>query len=206
MILIVDYKVGNPLALKKMIEKLGEEAIISDNPNDIEKASRIIITGVGSFDVGMKNLDDLGFVNILNKAVLIDKKPILGICLGMQLMFNSSEEGTQKGLGWLDANFKRFKEKNLKVPHMGWNYINVLSRKTLYKDILETTKLKFYFDHSYYLPSFDKRYISSSTNHGIDFPVSIEKDNIFAVQYHPEKSLKFGFIVLKNFLVFNHGS
>ena len=206
MILIVDYKVGNPLALKKMIEKLGIEAIISDNPNDVEKASKLVITGVGSFDAGMENLYNLGFVNKLNEAVLIDKKPILGICLGMQLMFNSSEEGTKKGLGWLDGSFVRFKEKDLKVPHMGWNYIDILLRKTLYKDILETTKIKFYFDHSYYLPDFDKRYISSYTNHGTDFPVSIEKDNIFAVQYHPEKSLKFGFSVLKNFLEFNNGS
>jgi glutamine amidotransferase len=158
------------------------------------------LPGVGHFDKAMENLEKLGLIETIKKKALKDKTPILGICLGMQLMCKSSEEGTRLGLGLIDANVKRFNfsHNNLKIPHMGWNIASPKKDSSLFtKHITDT---RFYFVHSYYVVCNDTKDTLTTTNHGCEFTSSFEHNNIIGVQFHPEKSHRFGMEVLKNFI------
>lgn len=201
MIVIIDYGVGNLGSIFNMLKKIGVHAKISSNIKDIEQADKIILPGVGAFDSGMRRLENGGFIEILNKKVMEEKTPILGICLGMQLMTKSSEEGSLRGLGWFDAetikfNFSESKTK-IKIPYMGWNYVKVCKPSQLFKDMY--AEPKFYLVHSYYIKCNDEKDVLTQTEYYINYTSAFEKDNIFGVQFHPEKSHKYGMKLLKNF-------
>jgi len=202
MIIIIDYGMGNLGSILNMLKKIGAEAIISSSPQDISRADKLILPGVGAFDAGLKNLDERGLIPVLQNLVIKKKIPILGICLGMQLMTKSSEEGSRPGFGWIDATTVRFKfgkeEQNLKIPHMGWNVIQWRKESVLFKDMPEEPR--FYFVHSYHAVCNDKEDILATTNYGYDFVSAFQKGNIIGVQFHPEKSHKFGMQVLRNFI------
>tara|TARA_B100000945_G_C20360628_1_gene586937 strand:- start:211 stop:810 length:600 start_codon:yes stop_codon:yes gene_type:complete len=197
MVIIIDYKVGNVGSISNMIKYIGFDALISNDINKIKSASKIILPGVGSFDHGMKNLKNSNLIEVLNEKVLNDKIPILGICLGAQLLTKSSQEGNEIGLGYLEALTLKFNENNLKLPHMGWNYIDINKKSLLMVDLPE--KSKFYFVHKYYMKG-KKEDVLTTTEYGSSFHSSLEKDNIFAVQFHPEKSHKYGMQLMKNFM------
>ena len=198
MIVIVDYGLGNLGSIQNMIKKIGYDSIISRNKEEISKATKLILPGVGSFNKGMDQLNKSGLTELLDILVLKNKTPVLGICLGMQLMTKKSEEGGGKGLGWIDAEVVSFSFKNsMKVPHMGWNY--VLTRKDV--DLFESkSNDRFYFVHSYYVICKNNEDILTTTNYGIDFTSSFQKGNIMGIQCHPEKSHKFGINFLRNFI------
>ena len=199
MITIVDYKVGNLGSIQNMLRKIGCPSLVTSAAEDIEKAEKIILPGVGAFDSGIANLKKYGLWDVLNEQVLVKKRPILGICLGMQLICGGSEEGQMTGLNWIDASFKKFRldSKLFKVPHMGWNYIEAQRDSKLLKDMYP--KPKFYFVHSFYAVSKDNSSLMK-TEYGFKFDSAVEKDNILGVQFHPEKSHKFGMRLLENFV------
>lgn len=183
-----------------MLYKLGHQSRITSDLKEIEEATKLILPGVGAFDRGMQNLHDRGFTAVLNKRVLEDKVPVLGICLGMQLMTLSSEEGSEKGLGWIDAECLKFrfeKGSNFKVPHMGWNYVT----KSQDSDIIGELdrKYRYYFVHSYYVKTKNSSDDLFTTDYGMKFTSAFKKDNITGVQFHPEKSHKFGMELLNSF-------
>lgn len=201
MIVIVDYGMGNLGSILNMLKYLKIEAIISSKVHDVEQADKLILPGVGAFDNGIKNLQDLGLIPCLNKKVIDQKVPIIGICLGMQLFTKKSEEGQFPGLGWIDAETIRFRfnetQKNLKIPHMGWNTLMINDKTSLFKNTGE--EVRFYFVHSYHILCHNKKNILTTTVYGYEFASSIQSKNIFGVQYHPEKSHKFGMKLFKNF-------
>jgi glutamine amidotransferase len=185
-----------------MLKKVGcTESVITNQQDALEKADKIILPGVGAFDAGMEKIHESGLLNTLNKIALKDKKPILGICLGMQLLTKGSEEGKLPGLGWIDAFTHRFQfgndQENLKVPHMGWNEVAVSKRHDLVKDL--HLPARFYFVHSYYVKCNNPEDELLSCYYGIDFTCSVQHENIMGVQFHAEKSHKFGMQLLKNF-------
>jgi len=197
MIVIIDYDMGNVGSIKNMLKYLGYESLITSDLDEIEKAEKLILPGVGAFDNGMKNLEPM--IEVLNNKVLDNKTPILGICLGMQLMTKKSEEGKLSGLKWIDAETKKLKIKeNLKIPHMGWNLVDIQNKKTLFKNMYENAR--FYFVHSYYVECKDKNDILALTSHSNKFVSSFQKKNVYGTQFHPEKSHKFGMRLLKNFV------
>lgn len=192
---------GNLNSVKKKLSKFECNTVISSNSQDIEKADKIILPGVGHFQNAMGNLKELNLVDILNENVLIKQKPILGICLGMQLMANKSEEGNAEGLGWIDADVIKFKvtdKLKYKIPHIGWNQIIKTKDSHLMKDIPALSE--FYFLHSYHFKTNNECDILNETEYEYKFPSAIEKNNIFGVQYHPEKSHDVGELLLKNFI------
>ncbi len=197
MIVIVDYGMGNLHSVYKALERLNVKAIVSSSPKDIEKADKLILPGVGHFKKGMENLKSLNLIPILNKKVLEEKTPILGICLGIQLFTKHSEEGNVPGLGWIDAETVKLKDINLKIPHMGWNSINIKKQNPIFSNINQDEQ--FYFVHSYHVAPKDKEIVSSTSSYGKEFVSSIRKDNIYGVQFHPEKSHSAGLKILKNF-------
>lgn len=200
MIVIIDYGLGNLASVLNMFKKIGvKDVVVSGDKEVIAKASKLLLPGVGAFDAGMDNLEQSHLIPLLNKKVLEEKVPILGICLGMQLLTKKSEEGVKAGLGWIDAETVKFNldpQLKLKVPHMGWNYIKVQKQNPL---IDMESKNRFYFVHSYYVKCFDESQSTATSNFGIDFTCMVNKDNIYGAQFHPEKSLKFGMKVLENF-------
>jgi glutamine amidotransferase len=200
-IVIVDYGMGNLQSVQKRIHKVGGKSIISSNPNIIANASKIILPGVGHFGKAMNKLKDRKIFQALNQAVLERKVPILGICLGMQIMAKHSEEGDSEGLGWIDATVKKFKIEDklrFKVPHMGWNTVVIKKGNPLFTNTQDNPE--FYFVHSFYLDSNDKSINLNETNYEQDFVSAIQLDNIFGVQYHPEKSHDAGNSLFKNFI------
>lgn len=197
MITIIDYGVGNLGSISNMLNKIGHKCIITSDQGKINSAEKLILPGVGSFDKCMQNLQESKLINTLNQRVLIDKIPILGICVGMQLMTNHSEEGKIKGLNWVDAQVIKFKSDELKVPHMGWNIINHTKKSILFTEL--TSEKRFYFVHSYYVSCNNKSDILTTTPYCTNFVSSFEKNNIFGVQFHPEKSHKFGMHLIENF-------
>ncbi len=203
MITIIDYKAGNVRSIQNMLKKIGTKSIISDKIEDIEKADKLILPGVGNFDYGMGQLEKSELIPILNKKVLQDKTPILGICLGVQLFTKGSEEGQKPGLGWFNAETVSFDKTKLpesyKIPHMGWNEISYNQKSKLFQNLHETPP-RFYFVHSYHLKANNKQDILAKTTYGYEYTVGLEKENIIGVQFHPEKSHKFGMQVLRNFI------
>ncbi len=200
-IVIIDYGMGNLGSVQNMLKHIGQSAVISDDPGRIQTAEKLILSGVGAFDSGMANIRERGLFDLIHKKVCDDKTPVLGICLGMQLMSRRSEEGTQTGFGWIDADTVRFdfgtNPDKLKIPHMGWNLISVTKDGKVFHDLPKEPR--FYFVHSYHVVCRQPTDIATTTHHGYDFVSSIERDNIFGVQFHPEKSHKFGMTVLENF-------
>jgi imidazole glycerol-phosphate synthase subunit HisH len=200
MIVIIDYKMGNLGSILNMLKKVGSPGIISSDPSTIGQADKLILPGVGAFDNGMKNLNELGLIPVLAGKVLEERTPVLGICLGMQLMTKSSDEGKLPGLGWIDAATVRFRHDPstlLKVPHMGWNTVNVRKDSVLFENMFPEPR--FYFVHSYHAECRDAADVLTTTHYGYDFVSAFQRNNIMGVQYHPEKSHKFGMQLLRNF-------
>jgi glutamine amidotransferase len=203
MITIIDYKTGNLGSIQNILKRIGEDSVITSDRKVIEQAVKLILPGVGAFDTGMRNLAELDLVEILNKRVLVDKIPVLGICLGMQLLSKGSEEGSLNGLGWIDGQTIRFDFKNTleyKIPHMGWNFISQHKESRLLTGMFPEPR--FYFVHSFYFEANDPADVLTSTSYETEFTSAVEKDNIVGVQFHPEKSHKFGMKLLKNFVDF----
>lgn len=201
MICVIDYGLGNVGSILNMLRRIGIEAYISSDSNEIEKADKLILPGVGSFDVGIQNLRNMNLITLLNEKVLRQNTPILGICLGMQLMTLSSEEGSEKGLGWINATTVKFSfQENIKVPHMGWNEVEVCKNSDLF-EMESEDKDRFYFVHSYHVNCMNKEDILTSTNYYNQFASSFKRNNIYGVQFHPEKSHKFGIKLLEKFAI-----
>lgn len=201
MITIIDYGMSNLRSVEKAFKRLDVPVVITSKAEEVLKADKLVLPGVGNFRSGMNNLKELGMIDTLNKRVLEDRIPILGICLGMQLFTLHSEEGDADGLGWIDATTKRFRfEKgiSLKVPHIGWNTANANDNSRLFTHAVKDEP--YYFVHSYYVNCEDRSKAAATSHYGIDFDSSIEKDNIIGVQFHPEKSHDDGILLLKNFI------
>jgi imidazole glycerol-phosphate synthase subunit HisH len=200
-IAIVDYDVGNLASIQKMLRRAGTEAKITADPGEIAAADKLILPGVGSFDYGITKLEEKGLIPLLRKRALDEKVPFLGICLGAQLLTLGSEEGVKPGLGWFNARTVRFQfpdsTASLKVPHMGWTDITPAKPSRLFQEI--GPEPRFYFVHSYHLAACDPADIAARSKYGYDFVSALERENLFAVQFHPEKSHRFGLKLLKNF-------
>jgi imidazole glycerol-phosphate synthase subunit HisH len=201
MVVIIDYGMGNLRSIQYKLEILGVDVIISSDATKIKEADKIILPGVGAFAAGMSNLENMGIISILNKVVLEQKTPFLGICLGMQLITKGSEEGDSRGLGWIDAETKKFNfsaDINLRVPHVGWNTINKKNDCLLLNSVTENQR--FYFTHSYYVNCSNSEDIIATTDYGIQFVSIIQRNNIFGTQFHPEKSHRRGIDLILNFI------
>lgn len=201
MITIVDYGVGNINSFLNVYKRLDISARVAKTAEELKDAKKIILPGVGSFDYAMKRLNDSGMREKLDELVLSDKLPVIGICVGMQMMGNYSEEGNEEGLKWIDANVKKFDESKIKIhtklPHMGWNDVVPNHDHFLFKG-LEKDAL-FYFLHSYYFHCNDKEDIIATSEYGDEFACAVNKNNIYGIQFHPEKSHHYGEILLNNF-------
>jgi glutamine amidotransferase len=199
MITIVNYGMGNLGSMLNMFKRIGVKAIIESDPDVIRQAVKLVLPGVGAFDTAMTCINTVpGLREVLNHKAMVEHTPIIGVCLGMQLLTRSSEEGIQAGLGWIPGVTTRFpKQEGLKVPHMGWNVAmpNTLSRLTAQVG----EEPRYYFVHSYCVHVDDPAHSLMKTHYGIDFDSAIGRENIYGVQFHPEKSHRFGMQILKNF-------
>lgn len=201
MIAIINYGMGNHGSIKNMLFRLGIDSVITDDVETIRRADKLILPGIGAFDNAMTNLYRLGISGVLNERVIEKNVPILGICLGMQIMSRCSEEGTMQGLGWIDAMTVRFRFEDelagLKIPHMGWNTVDVRRSSGILDDLYEESR--YYFVHSYHVRCADAANVLATSRYGVPFHAAVIKENIIGVQFHPEKSHKFGLRLLKNF-------
>lgn len=198
--LIIDYGMGNLRSVYNKFKRMGIDCMISSKKEDIESAEKLILPGVGHFKYAMQNLHKIGLINLLNKKILVENTPILGICLGTQLFCRHSEEGNCEGLGWLDAEVVKFKVSDkikYKVPHMGWNDVTVRNSNALDKVI--NAGEKFYFVHSYHLMCNDQADVWMTTEYDYEFVSAVHRDNIYGTQFHPEKSHDVGYALLKKF-------
>lgn len=192
---------GNLNSVKKKLLSLKAEVVVTSQPSDLLEAQRIVLPGVGHFAMAMNNLRELGLIDALNEAVIRRHVPILGICLGMQLMARSSEEGGVEGLGWFDADVRRFQisdKLKFKVPHMGWNQVVARKPSHLLRGIAEGSE--FYFVHSYHMQADHPTDVLAESDYELPFTCAVEKGNMFGVQFHPEKSHNVGQALVKNFL------
>ena len=196
---IINYNLGNPKSIKNMLAYLGIESRISADHADISSADRLILPGVGHFQHGMEQLEQLGLIDVLKTEVINNKKPILGICLGMQLLTQHSEEGNLAGLGFVDAQTKKFvlQDTSLKVPHMGWNTVEFKKDSPMNTGV--SINPRYYFVHSYFVDCTNQNDILCITQYGQEFVSGFQHQNIFGLQFHPEKSHKFGMELLANF-------
>lgn len=199
-IIVIDYGMGNLHSVKNMVKYLGYDAKISASEKDILTADKLILPGVGNFKKAMSVIKDTGLQEILNEAVLHKKIDTLGICLGMQLLTSYSEEGDCEGLGWIAGSTRKFalNDEKLKVPHMGWNYIDIQQSDYLVDNLDENAR--FYFVHSYYVTCEERKHCIALTEYGHKFDSVIRMENIVGMQFHPEKSHRFGMKILKNYL------
>ena len=199
MIAIIDYDAGNIKSVEKALLSMGETPVLTRDPEVILQSDHIILPGVGSFGDAMENLNKFGLIDVIHEAIN-RKIPFLGICLGLQLLFESSEETPGvAGLGILKGKIVRIPEgPGLKIPHMGWNSLNVRDGASLFKGLEKEPYV--YFVHSYYLQAKDPKIVAATTEYGVTIHASVEKENVFACQFHPEKSSKTGLAILKNFL------
>lgn len=202
MITIVNYGLGNLGSIQNMLRKIGSPSIITSDFKEIEQATKLILPGVGAFDSGMQKLKELELIELLNKKVLVERTPILGVCLGVQLMTKSSQEGILPGLGWFDAETVRFDFKELlgkyPLPNMGWHDVHLKKDSPLYENMPQDSR--FYFVHNFHLKANNKKDISLTANYGYEYVVGLEHENILGVQFHPEKSHKFGMRLYQNFV------
>lgn len=199
MITIINYGMGNLGSIVNMFKYIGVPCEISDDLSVLKNADKLLLPGVGAFDAAMNKMQNIpGLLDVLREKALIEKNPILGICLGMQLLTNHSEEGRQPGLGFIPGKTLRFPSKDaLKVPHMGWNLVNEVNPSPLTTHLPEEPR--FYFVHSYYVKVNDPAHRVMTTTYDVTFDSVIQNENIFGAQFHPEKSHKFGMQLLKNF-------
>ena len=198
MIHVLDYGIGNIGSIINMIKFVGGEAVSCASSRELENASKIILPGVGHFSHGMNKLQNSGLIEILNEKVLQEKIPVMGICLGAQMMCAYSEEGEMKGLGWFDAKVKRFPENDkLLVPHMGWNKVIPKLNSPLSNTLVSNQR--FYFVNSYYMECENNANVMFTTKYGHEFASGLHHKNIYAVQFHPEKSHKYGIELMMNF-------
>ena len=199
MIVIVDYGVGNLSSVKNMLKKAGAYVKISSNINDILSADKLLLPGVGKFDYGMQMLNKSGLREAIDKFALDFKRPVLGICLGAQILGKKSEEGVEDGLGWIDFECFKFKSiEKVKIPNMGWRKIKLKQDSLLFKNF--DPKSRFYFVHSYYIKCRENKNIISTTDYSIEFCSTVNSNNIWGTQFHPEKSLKYGLSLMKAFV------
>ena len=200
MVGIINYGLGNLGSIQNMLKVIGEKSIISANVEELNKCDRYILPGVGAFDAGMTKLNESNLVDYIKGKTLDEHKPLLGICLGMQLLGRRSEEGNQEGLGLIPFENIRFRlaNSNLKVPHMGWDIVEFKQESPLLRK-LEGTQ-RYYFVHSYHALCDSKDNILMTCDYGYEFAAAVIKDNIMGVQFHPEKSHDFGMALLNNFV------
>ena len=199
MIIIVDYGMGNLGSVFNMFKKIGVASKITSDLEEIKTATKLLLPGVGSFDKAMQRINDSGIKKVLDYKVLTLETPILGICLGMQLLTNSSEEGIEKGLGYINASAKKFsfQDNKMKIPHMGWNLVHKSTKSKLTDGFIQESR--FYFVHSYYVEVENQENSILKTNYGLEFDSAIQHENVYGAQFHPEKSHKFGMKLLENF-------
>lgn len=203
MIALVDYGLGNIQAFANIYRHLGIEAAAARTANDLRTASRIILPGVGAFDWAMTRLQESGLREALDEEVLGAKKPVLGICVGMQMMARASEEGKLPGLGWIDATVERFDTRLLEskthLPHMGWNDARPVRTDTLFSGL---DAPRYYFLHSYFMKTDREENVLATSNYGVTFTSAVQAGNVYGTQFHPEKSHQWGVRLLKNFAEF----
>lgn len=202
MITIVDYGVGNLASIQNMLKKVGSSALITSREEDILAADRLILPGVGAFDTCVEKLQASGLLDSINRKVLQEKVPVLGVCVGLQLLMEGSEEGQLPGLGWIGGRVIRFRPEKmasgLKIPHMGWTDVKASKPSGLFADMYESPR--FYFVHSYHVQLNDPGDGLVEAVYGYPFTAGVERGNIMGVQFHPEKSHKFGMRLLENFV------
>jgi imidazole glycerol-phosphate synthase subunit HisH len=204
MVAIIDYNAGNVGSIQSMLKKAGIESHITNDAKAIKEASHLILPGVGHFDYCMKNLKILPVFDLIQERVLVEKTPILGICVGVQLLLEGSEEGNEAGLGWIKGVCKKFKfeteqqKTTLKIPHMGWCDVTIKKESKLFSPMHDEPR--YYFVHSYYPTCENEEDLLLSANYGFEFGAGVEKGNVVGVQCHPEKSHKFGLKLLTNFV------
>lgn len=201
MIAIIDYGMGNLGSIANMLHRLRIPACVTSNPTELLAASKLILPGVGAFDAGMQSLAARGLIDPLREKVLTRKTPLLGLCLGHQMLGRRSEEGREAGLGWIEAESRRLRpppgEPGLKVPHMGWNHVRPVRPHPLFENL--GPEPKFYFVHSYHLVCEAPDLPLALTAHGDSFVSAVSRGNIAGVQFHPEKSHRYGMTLLRNF-------
>ncbi len=198
MITVIDYGIGNLGSIRNMFKRIGAAAEVTSDLDRIAAAEKILLPGVGAFDVAMERINASELRTVLDRKALEEKIPILGICLGMQLLTRGSEEGRSPGLGWIAAETKRFPAlPGLKVPHMGWNLVRQMRPNPLTADL--SSEARFYFVHSYYVQADDAGDSILRAHYGLDFDAAVHRGNIYGAQFHPEKSHRFGMQLLTNF-------
>ena len=202
MVTIVDYGVGNLASIQNMLKKVGSEALISSREEDILSAEKLILPGVGAFDTCVEKLQASGLTDSINKKVLEEKVPVLGVCVGLQLLTAGSEEGVLPGLGWIQGKVIKFRRDllppELKIPHMGWTDVEICKPSRLFEGMYEEPR--FYFVHSFHLQIDNPQDALVEASYGYKFVAGVERGNIMGVQFHPEKSHKFGMRLLENFV------
>jgi imidazole glycerol-phosphate synthase subunit HisH len=200
MIHIVDYQMGNLRSVQKAFERIGIHAKITATPDEVMRAGKLILPGVGHFSRAMDILHSTGLADALNQAVMVRKTPILGICLGMQLMTEFSEEGDVEGFGWIKGRTSKFcfADSFLKIPHMGWNQLSFKKQSRLMQDV--STEAYYYFVHSYFVACEDPDTVLAETKYGNTFVSAFEKDHVYGCQFHPEKSHDAGLKIIENFV------
>lgn len=201
LIAVIDYGVGNLASIRNMLKRIGVKSVVSGDRDALQKADGLILPGVGAFDTGIANLKQSGLWDFLNERVLADKTPILGICLGVQLLTEGSDEGQQPGLGWISGRTVAFNRDRLqpedKIPNMGWRDITVVRPNPLCDGLPPDPR--FYCVHSFHLQCTDPEDVILTCHHGYNITVGVQRENIYGVQFHPEKSHKFGMKLLENF-------
>lgn len=200
-IAVIEYGMGNVGSVLNMLRRLGAEAELSGDPDRIALADKIVLPGVGAFDTGMEKLRAAGLVEVLDQKVKDERTPVIGLCLGMHLLTEGSEEGKLPGLGWIEGTTVRFRAiatSQLKVPHMGWNTVDVSSDAPLVRELLPGSR--FYFVHSYHVVCRSSSDVAATTTYGYPFPSIVQRGHVMGTQFHPEKSHRFGMKLLQNFV------
>lgn len=202
LVCIIDYGQGNLGSISNMISRIGVDSVITNNHKEIDSATHIILPGVGAFDRGIKSIAKLGLIDILNKQANEKCIPILGICLGAQLMTRGSEEGNLPGLGWFDAEARRFKfdppAVPRPIPNIGWQNVNIVRENSLATGLVD--ECRFYFVHSYFIKADLSSDVALTSSYGFEFVAGMQKNNLFSAQFHPEKSHRFGMMFMRNFV------